>query len=49
MYITFCQNWAGRLVKTMLTNIFAKSDKLHKFATTNRNFEKINSFRYASS
>ena len=26
-----------------------KNDKLHKFATTNSNFEKINSFRHASS
>ena len=35
--------------KTGHTNLFAKNGKLHKFATTNSNFEKINSFRHASS
>ena len=35
--------------KTMHTNIFAKNGKLHKFATTNNNFGKINSFGHASS
>ena len=31
------------------TNLFAQYPKLHKFATTNSNFEKKNSFRHASS
>ena len=29
--------------------LFAKSRKFHKFATTNRNLEKIDYFRHASS
>ena len=29
------------------TNFFAKSSKLHKFATANSNFEKIDYFRHA--
>ena len=49
MYINFQQNWVSRLVKTVHTNIFAKNGKLHKFATTNCNFEEINSFRHAPS
>ena len=32
----------------MLTNIFANNCKLHKFATTNSNFEKIDYFRHVS-
>ena len=32
----------------MLTNIFANNRKLHKFATTNSNFEKIDYFRHVS-
>ena len=49
MYIDFQQNRVCRSVKTVLTNLFAKNCKLHKFATTNSNFEKINSFRHESS
>ena len=41
MYINFQQIWISRLVKTVLTNIFANIRKLHKFATTNSNFLKI--------
>ena len=48
MYINFHENRASRSVKTVHTNLFAKNRKLHKFATTNRNFEKIDSFRHAS-
>ena len=40
MYIDFQQNRVCRSVKTVHTNIFAKNCKLHKFATTNSNFEK---------
>ena len=32
----------------MLTNIFANNRKLHKFATSNSNFEKIDYFRHVS-
>ena len=39
MYINFPQNRVNRSVKTVRTNIFAKNGKLHKFATTNSNFE----------
>ena len=49
MHINFQQNRVSRSVKTVHTNLFAKNCKLHKFATTNGNFEKINSFRHASS
>ena len=49
MYINFQQNWVSRSVKTVHTNLFAKKCELHKFATTNSNFEKIESFRHASS
>ena len=49
MYINFQQNRASRSVKTVQTIIFAHNRKLHKFATTNSNFEKINFFSYASS
>ena len=38
MYINFQQNRVGRSVKIVLTNLFAKKRKLHKFATTNSNF-----------
>ena len=49
MYIDFQQNRVCRLVKTVHTNLFAQYRKLHKFATTNRNFEKKNtSFRHTS-
>ena len=49
MYINFQENWVSRSLKTVLTNIFAKNGKLHKFVPTNSNFEKINFFRHASS
>ena len=49
MYIHFQQIRVNGSVKTVLTNLFAKNSKLHKFATTNSNFERINSFRHASS
>ena len=49
MYINFQQNRVCRSVKTVHTNIFAKNGKLHKFATNNSNFEKIGSFKHASS
>ena len=32
----------------MLTNILANNRKLHKFATMNSNFEKIDYFRHVS-
>ena len=41
MYINFLQNRANRSVITVHTNVFAKNHKLHKFATTNRIFSKI--------
>ena len=40
MYINFHQNRVCRSVKTVRTNLFAQYGKLHKFATTNSNFEK---------
>ena len=40
MYIDFQQNQVCRLVKTVYTNLFAQYRKLHKFTTTNSNFEK---------
>ena len=49
MYINFQQTRVSRSVKTVHTNLFAKNKKLHKVATTDRNCEKINSFRHASS
>ena len=49
MYINIQQNWVSRLVKTVRTNIFANNCNLHTFATTNSNFEKLISFRHASS
>ena len=38
-----------QIARGIHTNIFAKNRKLHKFATTNSNFAKINYFRYESS
>ena len=38
MYICFQQIRANRSVITAHTNVFAKNRKLHKFATTDRNF-----------
>ena len=49
MYINFQQNRSSRSVKAVHTIIFANNRKLHKFATTNSNFEKINYFRQALS
>ena len=49
MYANFRQNRVSRSVKTVLTNLFAKKRKLHKCATTNSNFEKLDYFRHASS
>ena len=40
MYIHFQQTWVSRSVQTVHTNIFANNRSLHKFATTNSNFEK---------
>ena len=40
MNINFQQIQVNGSVKTVLTNIFANNCKLHKFATTNSNFEK---------
>ena len=40
MHINVPQHRISRLVKTVHTNLFAKNRKLHKFATTNSNFEK---------
>ena len=40
MYIKFQQTRVSRSVQTVHTNIFANNRNLHKFATTNSNFEK---------
>ena len=44
MHINVQQNWVSKSVKTVHTNLFAQYRKLHKFATTNSNFEKNQSF-----
>ena len=44
MHINFHQNWVSRSVKNVHTNLFAQYGKLHKFATTNSNFEENQSF-----
>ena len=44
MHINFQQNWVSRSVKTVHTNLFAQYRKLHKFATTNSNFEENQHF-----
>ena len=49
MYIDFQENRVNRSVITVHTNLFAENRKLHKFAPTNSNFEKINYFRHVSS
>ena len=49
MYINFQLNRVSRSVKTVHINLFAKNCKLHKFATTNSNFAKIDSVRHESS
>ena len=41
MYINFQQTRVSRSIQTVHTNIFANNRKLHKFATTNSNFEKL--------
>ena len=43
----FQQNHVSRSVHTVHNNLFAKNGKYTKFATTNSNFKKINSFRHA--
>ena len=48
MYGNFKPNRVSRSVKTVHTNLLAKHRKLHKFATTNSNFEKIDYFRHVS-
>ena len=40
MYINFQQTRFSKSVQTVHTNIFANNRNLHKFATTNNNFEK---------
>ena len=40
MYINFQQTRVSGSVKTVHTKIFANNRRLHKFATTNNNFEK---------
>ena len=40
MHINFQQHRVSRSVKAVPTNLFANNCKLHKFATTNSNFEK---------
>ena len=40
MYINFQQNRVCRSVKTVHTYLLARNPKLHKFPTTNSNFEK---------
>ena len=40
MYINFQQTRVSRSVQTVHPNIFANNRNLHKFATTNSNFEK---------
>ena len=49
MYINLQQTRVSRSVQTVHTNIFANNRNLHKFATTNSNFEKKILFRHASS
>ena len=49
MYIYFQQTLVSRSVQTVHTNIFANNRNLHKFATTNSNFEKKRLFRHATS
>ena len=48
MHINIQQNRASGSVKTVHTNLFVNDRKLHKFATTNSNFEKIDYLRHAS-
>ena len=46
MYINFQQNLVSISIKIVHRNIFANNRKLHKFATTNSNIEKIDYFRH---
>ena len=49
MYINFQQKRVRRSGKSVHTKVYAKKCKLHKFATTNINFEKIDYLRNALS
>ena len=49
IYINFQQTLVSRSVQTEHTNIFANNRNLHKFATTNSNFDKKSLLRHASS
>ena len=49
MVVNFQQIRVSRPAKIVHTNILANNRKLHKFATTNCKFEKIEYFRHASS
>ena len=49
MYINFQQNQVKTQVMTVRTSLFAKNRKMHKFATANNKFLKIDSFNHASS
>ena len=49
MYINFQQNRISGSVKTVHTNLSAENRKLHKFATTNSKFVKVDYLRHASS
>ena len=49
MYINSQQNRVSRSVKTVYTIYLQKNFKLHKLATNNNNFEKIDYFGHASS
>ena len=44
MYINFQQNRVCRSVKTVHISLFAQYRMLHKFATTNSNFERNHIF-----
>ena len=41
MYINFLQNRVSRSIKIVHTNFLQKNDKLHKFATTNSNYQLL--------
>ena len=47
MYINFWQTRVSRSISQLI--YLQKNGKLHKFATTNSNFENIDYFRHASS
>ena len=49
LYINLQQNRVNRSVITVHTNLLGKNRKLHKIATTNGNFLKIDYFRHAPS